>query len=619
MSDNGVPFDSGTMKLSEVPYDYFTDDIAAEAALTTLFQEKVLGLDTETTALDPVRGDLRLVQLATEEQAYLFDCRYLNKRIRSMIGTILARDKPIKIIHNAKFDLKFTSRCLGVKLFGTIFDTMLAAMVVSQAHVSCDAIFNLSFSLEGVAQYYCDIALSQKKELQLSDWSKDILDEEQLQYAARDAWVLLPIRKKLIERIKEYHLVDAAKLEFESVEAVAEMELNGFTLNMTRWMEQHEKTLIRKDELVRELYTILAPGGVPQALLFEGAPVHAPINLNSRPQLIAALENLGIELPKIDEKVTTRTYKLQSIAKQHSVIPKIINYRAIQKAITSYGPNWFRYIDKLDGRIHASYRQIGADTSRFACSDPNLQQPPKKDEYRTCFEAGKGKSLVWADYSLMELRIVAYLSGDELLIEAFRSGLDFHKYTASLIFEVPYDEVTDEQRNPSKNMNYLIVYGGGPHKLAETMSITVDHAQEIIDMYLKKFVKLAAWLENAAAQAVRERVAFTISGRRLKFQYDHRDKKQAAAVSRKGKNSPVQGSSCDILKRSLRLLWLEIAQLDDIKIVHVNHDETILEVEKKSIAKAKRILKRTMLKAWNESIPNVPMTLDVHSGVRWHK
>jgi DNA polymerase-1 len=219
----------------------------------------------------------------------------------------------------------------------------------------------------------------------------------------------------------------------------------------------------------------------------------------------------------------------------------------------------------------------------------------------------------------MELRIAAYLSGDELLIEAFESGQDFHKYTASLIFEVPYEQVTAEQRNPSKNMNYLIVYGGGPHKLAETMKISVEHAQEIIDMYLKKFVKLAAWLEEAAAKAVRDRITFTISGRQFKFIYDHRDHKAASAVSRKGKNTPVQGSSCDILKRALRLLWLEIAELESIKIVHVNHDEIILEVKKRLVAKAKRILHKAMMTAWTEMIATVPMTLDVHTGARWHK
>lgn len=607
------------MNLSDVPFDYFTEDAPAEAALATLFEEKILGLDTETTALDPKRGELRLVQLATEEQAFVFDVRYLNKRIKGMIGEVLRREHPIKIIHNAKFDLKFTNRSLGVTLFGTLFDTMLAALVVSQAHHSCDAIFSNWYGLADLARDYAGINLEEKETIQASDWSLPVLTEKQLQYAARDAVVLLPIRRKLIERIKEYQLVNAVKLEFEAVESVAEMELNGFKLNMIRWMEQHEKTVTKCDELSLELYSILAPDGKPQQLLFDGAPIQAPINLNSRPQLIAALQNLGIELPTIDEKITTRTYKLQGIARKHPVIPKIIEYRKYQKAITSYGPNWLRYVDKLDGRIHASYRQNGADTSRFACSDPNLQQPPKADEYRTCFEAEDGRSLVWADYSLMELRIVAALSGDELLIEAFKSGQDFHKYTASLIFEVPYDEVTAEQRNPSKNMNYLIVYGGGPHKLAETMSITVDHAQQIIDMYLGKFTKLRDWLEHAAATAIRDRRAKTISGRSFKFQFNQNDRKVASAVGRKGKNTPIQGSSCDILKRALRLLWLEIHDKERIKLIHVNHDEIILEVDKPMIAKAKRVLKKAMIAAWDEMIPTVPMTLDVHSSMRWHK
>jgi DNA polymerase I len=610
---------SGTMNLNDVPFDYFNDDRSAEAALTTLFQEKVLGLDTETTALDPMRGELRLVQFATEEQAYVFDIRYLNNRIRSMIATLMTREHPIKIIHNAKFDLKFTYRKLGVTLFGTIFDTMLAAMVVSQAHFSCDAIFSNSFSLEGLAFEYANVSLEKKDELQKSDWSLDVLDDDQLKYAARDALILHPIRKALIERIKEYRLIDAAKLEFEAVECVAQVELNGFRLNMLRWLEQYDRMVIKRDELMHELWTLLAPGGIPQQMLFDGAPTKQPINLNSIPQIIGALERVGVELPLVDGKPSTRAHKLKGIAYKYPIVSKVITYREHEKACTSYGPNWGRYIDKLDGRIHASCRQIGADTSRMAFSDPNLQQPPKEDAYRMCFEAADGNTLVWADYSLMELRIAAYLSGDELLIEAFKSGRDFHKYTASMIFNVPYEEVTPEQRNPSKNMNYLVVYGGGPHKLAETMGISLDHAQSIIDMYMNKFIKLRDWLEAAGASAIRDRLAMTVSGRRFKFQFNQSDKKVAAAIGRKGKNTPIQGSSCDILKRSLRFLWLDVHDKTQIKVIHLNHDEIVLEVAKKFTAKAKTILKRAMMKAWDEMIPTVPMTLDVHSGMRWHK
>lgn len=158
-----------------------------------------------------------------------------------MIAALLSREHPIKIIHNAKFDLKFTNRNLGVTLFGTIFDTMLAAMVVSQAHHSCDAVFNQWYSLEDLAMTYCDITLEKKEELQASDWTKDVLSDDQLQYAARDALMLHPIRKKLIELIKEYRLIEAAKLEFESVECAAQVELNGFKLNIMRWLEQCDR------------------------------------------------------------------------------------------------------------------------------------------------------------------------------------------------------------------------------------------------------------------------------------------------------------------------------------------------------------------------------------------
>ena len=608
------------MKLNDVPFTYYTDDECAEDSFDTLFGEKVVGVDSETTALDPSRGKLRLVQISTKVHSHVYDFWKLSERTRFLMKELFEAQHPVKIMHHAKFDLKFFQAELGVRRFGTIFDTMLGAMVVSQAQVNCDAIFSFGFDLENLMREYCDVVLEQKKELQASDWNRPFLTSDQIKYAAVDAFVLLPLRKAIIERLKEFHLIDAAKLEFDSVEPVATMERTGFLLNRNRWLKQHKAIVAERDDTAQKLYDILAPGGVPQQTLFEGGPKQVPINLNSRPQLIEAMQKLGIELPTLDDgKITTRTYKLQSISKQHKVIPIIIDYRGLEKAVTTYGANWFRYIDEIDGRIHATFRQIGADTARFAVSDPNLTQIPKEDAYRRCFEAAPGKMLVWGDYSLMELRIVAALAGEEEMIKAFKSGKDYHTMTAATIFDVPFEEVTKEQRGPSKNMNYLVVYGGGPHKLSETMSCSLERAQQVIDGYLKKLKKLATWLDRAAASAVRDRIAKTLCGRTFKFQFNQADKKQAAAVGRKGKNSPIQGTSCDILKRALRLLHDVIADFDDIKLVMIAHDEIVLEVDIKSVLKAKRILKSVMTQAWTEAITTVPIKVDMNSGKRWHK
>lgn len=608
------------MKFTEVPYKYYTDSNEAEESLEPLFDEKHVGVDSETTALDPWRGKLRLIQIATEQEAHVYDYWKMSDRVKFLLSELFSAQYPIKVIHHAKFDVRFFRYELGVKKFGTIFDTMLGAMVASQAHYNSDIIFSARFDLASVAREYSEIEMHLKKELQASDWNKVHLTGDQIRYSAFDAFILLPIRKAIVERLKQYHLIDAAKLDFDAVEPVAAMELNGFNMNRKRWLAKHEQTKLECEGVAQKLYSILAPGGIPQRQLFEGAPEHPPINLNSRPQLIAAMQGLGIKLPTLEDgKITTRTYKLQSIARQHTVIPTIIDYRGLQKAKSSYGANWFRYIDEITGRIHADFRLIGADTARMSCTDPNLQQIPKEDDYRKCFEAGPGKTLVWGDYSLMELRIVAALAGEEEMIRAFESGKDYHKMTAATIFGVPFEEVTKEQRDPSKNMNYLVVYGGGPNKLAETMSCTLDRAQQVIDSYLKKLPKLATWLDSAAASAIHNRVAKTLCGRMFRFQFNHKDRKQAAAVGRKGKNSPIQGTSCDILKRALRLLHDEIGDSLTMMLVMIAHDELVLEVDVAQATRAKRILKKVMEQAWTEAITTVPIKIDLHSGRRWHK
>ena len=179
------------------------------------------------------------------------------------------------------------------------------------------------------------IKMERKKELQASEWDRKFLTGDQIKYAAVDSFVLLPIRKAIIERLKEYHLINAAKLDFDAVEPVAMMELAGFLMNKRRWLEKHEATVVERDETAQKLYSILAPGGVPQQILFDGAPEQVPINLNSRPQLIVAMQKLGIKLPLLDEKITTRTYKLpasdKSALTQHASHAPIRIYNRYQK------------------------------------------------------------------------------------------------------------------------------------------------------------------------------------------------------------------------------------------------------------------------------------------------
>src|SRR5207302_1243524 len=500
------------------------------------------GLDTQTTDLDPYTARLRLIQLATPDGVRIVDVHRFNEEFQKSealepLRQLLAAPRPIKIAHNAKFDAKFIKHNLGVDL-GGLFDTLLASQLVSAGDIE------QRHGLEAIAGRYLNEAVDKSE--RLTNWEFE-LSEAQLEYAARDAAVLIPLRDKLIERIKSLDLVRCAQLEFECVTPVVDLELAGFYMDKHRWLEQLAIVEERRAELANELQEMLGEG-VAQASLF--GPPRANINLDSQPQVTEALTRLGIPLPD-----STRNWKLQPLAAQYPVVAKLLEYRTTQKALTSYGQNVIEFINPKTGRLHADFRQIGAPTGRFACTNPNIQQVPHAAEYRRCFMGHpRERRLVIADYSQIELRILAEFSGDDGFIKAFKSGADLHKVTAAQVFGVSEDQVTKEQRDFAKRLNFGVVYGIGAQRFSLMTGLGVSDAENVLRRYFATYKKLDAYLRDSAKRAVDEKQARTGSGRLVKFNYDPSDRQQVSMTQRNGKNAPIQGTSADILKRALRLL-----------------------------------------------------------------
>src|SRR5256886_2213910 len=329
-------------------YELITTTEQVRRAVEQLASRQVIGLDTETTDLDPHLSRLRLIQLATPDNVFVIDIdkfeSYDLKRseefasLRRLIGSA----RPIKIAHNSKFDAKFIKHNLGVDL-GGLFDTLLASQLVSAGDIE------QRHGLEAIAGRYLNEAVDKSE--RLSNWEFE-LSEAQLQYAARDAAVLIPLRDKLIERIKALDLVRCAQLEFECVMPVVDLELAGFYMDKRRWLEQLAIVGERRAELANELQEMLGEG-VAQASLF--GPARANINLDSQQQVTESLNRLGIPLPD-----STRNWKLQPLAAQYPVVAKLLEYRTMQKALTSYGQNMIDFINPKTGRLHADFRQIGA-------------------------------------------------------------------------------------------------------------------------------------------------------------------------------------------------------------------------------------------------------------------
>ena len=577
-------------------------------AIDTLTSQPVVGLDTETTELDPYTSRLRLIQLATPDRVYLVDFdKFADADTRKSealepLRRLLAAPRPIKIAHNAKFDAKFIKHNLGIDL-GGLFDTLLASQLVGAGDIE------ERHGLETVAGRYLN-ELVDKSE-RLSNWDLE-LTEAQLEYAARDAAILLPLREKLIERLKAESLVRVAQLEFECVMPVVDIELAGFFMHKDRWLEQLGIVEKRRMELAEQLQEVLAEES-SQGSLF-GGPQREDINLDSQQQLTKALNRLGIPVPE-----STRNWKLQPLAAQYPVIATLLEYRTVQKALTSYGTNMIEMINPVTKRLHADFRQIGAPTGRFACTNPNIQQVPHAVEYRRCFSGHpEGRKLIIADYSQIELRILAEFSGDRGFMEAFNSGADLHRVTASQVFNTGLDQVTKEQRDFAKRLNFGVVYGIGAQRFALMTGLSVSEAENVLRRYFGTYRELDAYLRDAANRAVSERQARTGSGRLVRFRYDENDRQQVSMTQRNGKNTPIQGTSADILKRALRLLKDELSNTN-AQIVNIIHDEIVVEADTDDAQDVAAKVERIMCAAGQEYLKTVPIKVETEIADEWVK
>src|SRR5436190_17938097 len=330
------------------------------------------------------------------------------------------------------------------------------------------------------------------------------------------------VRAKLDERIAIDGLADVLALENECVMPIAEMELNGFYLDKERWREQLGKVTKQQARFADELQDMLS-AGVAQASLFG----RAEINLDSQQQVTDALVGLGIPMPD-----TTRAWVLQPLAEKYQPVAKLLEYRAVAKASSSFGENILEFIEPATGRIHADFRQIGAPTGRFSCSSPNLQQIPHEAEYRRCFLAPEGRKLVIADYSQVELRILADFSDDKNFIEAFASGQDFHSATAAQVFGIKPEDVTADQRSFAKRLNFGVIYGLGASRFAMMTGLTQTQAEETLRRYFATYPKMDAWLRTAAKNVLSERSARTKSGRLARIYFDENDRGSIGSAQR---------------------------------------------------------------------------------------
>jgi DNA polymerase-1 len=586
-----------TTQYSTNPFTLVTNYDQLRKACSILEQAEAVGLDCETTDLDPYKGDIRLTQLSDDQHTYVIDHKHFHGPSGYQpLKQLLESSKPRTICHHSKFEQKWLLHKLGIRL-GGIFDSMLASQLID---------FNRkSHNLATLAKTYLGIELD--KSLQSSDWTGD-LSENQLQYAVRDSQVLPALRRTLIKTLSQDALIRAAQLEFEAVPTVADIELAGIYLDLDRWNEQLTIVTQQHQTLAAELQEMLA-AGAPQGTLFG----HTLINLDAHPQILTALKLLNIPIDR-----STKNNVLLPLAKDFPVIAKLLEYRPLSKALTSYGESWFSAINPFTNRVHPDFNQIGAPTGRFSCTDPNIQQVPHANGYRRCFRAPEGRRFCIVDYSQIELRIIAEFSQDPGFLAAFHSGVDLHRTTASQVFNVRIDQVSPDQRDFAKRLNFGVVYGIGAPRFANMTGMSIREAEATLRRYFETYRLLDTYLRDTAAQALEDRQVRTGSGRLVRYRFDPKNKEQVSSTRRKARNARIQGTGSDILKRALRLVGEELRGTS-AQIVNIIHDEMVVEVDAYEAEDIGQRVSIRMVQAGEEYLTTIPVKAEPQITTEWIK
>jgi DNA polymerase I len=561
----------------------------------SLEQSPIFGLDCETTGLDPHIHTIRLIQLAVPNQpVMLIDLPQIAPCDRHPLQQLLS-SPVLKITHNGKFDWQFLAQA-GLQPAPPFFDTQLAYRVLTAG-------LKTSLSLQTLAQKLLNIELD--KTQQVSDWSKP-LTSKQLQYAALDAAILLELYPILVKKLERSQLLKIAQLEFHCMPAVAQMELNGMLLDLSRWQTLGAKLESDRDAALHQLSQLRIAGNAQMSLLPEMTDT---INPNSPQQVLAALQVLGIPVNSTNQK------ELVPLAKHYPVIRALLDYRHLSKITATFADSLPKHIHPVTGRIHPTYYQLGARSGRFSCRNPPLQTIPRDAAARTCFVAAPGCQIIGADYSQIELRIVARLSGDARMQRAYRRGEDLHRLTAALVTGKAIDAVSEEDRRLAKAINFGLIYGMGAAKLqsyAETnygVTLSLEEAKAFRRRFFEAYTGVAEWHETIKRSYIRGiKESRTLAGRRRRWA----NKPRLTELL----NHPVQGLSADITKLALVKLVNPLVNTG-AKLTCTVHDEILLECPAVEAKHVSDLLHRCMIAADQKFLHPIPVVVDVKVSASW--
>ena len=606
----GEPKNASILGLKETPHDYQLIESEEEARKIRdyFLTKEILSFDTETTSTNAIDAELVGLSFAVEEFKAVYVAvpaeREAAQRMVDIFRPLYEDEHIMKVGQNVKYDYEVLRR-YGIEVRGPMFDTMLAHYIVQpELHHNMDY---MAETLLGYQTIHIDQLIGPRGKGQRS--MRDLQPQEVYEYAAEDADVTLRLKNVLEQKLKE---VDGERLfydiEMPLVPVLAEMELTGVCLdtaalaetgrNFNRRLAEYEQKIYAE---AGETFNISSPKQVGDILFGKMKIVDKP------------------KKTKTGQYVTSEEV-LTQLRSRAPIVDDILSYRGLKKLLGTYVEALPRLINPRTSHIHTCFNQAITATGRLSSSDPNLQNIPIRDddgkEIRKSFVPEPGCLFFSADYSQIELRIMAHLSQDEHMLDAFRSGIDIHAATAAKIWHVPVEEVTPEQRKKAKQANFGIIYGISTYGLAQRMNISNSEARQLIDDYFATFPRVKAYMDEAIATCREKGYAETIYHRRRYLpDIASRNATVRGFAERNAINAPIQGSEADIIKVAMIHIFKRFATegLRSRMILQV-HDELNFSVYPEEREQVERIVIEEMENACRLSIP---LTADAGWGANW--
>ncbi|OGE24258.1 MAG: DNA polymerase I [Candidatus Dadabacteria bacterium RBG_19FT_COMBO_40_33] len=601
-------------KVSYDDYHLVLTERDLDMVLERMDLTKEVSIDLETTSQSPMRAEIVGIALspASHESYYIpvahrstvFDStKQLNsKYVLEKLKPIVEDNSIKKIGQNLKYEFIVLERN-GLRLRGISCDTMVAAHLIDASR--------LSYSLDELAKHYLEHKTITYKDVTGIGRDKINFEEVELErakvYACEDADVAMILSKKLASELEKLTLLDVFKdIELKFIEVLALVEMNGVKVNselLERLSIDFEKSL---EKIAEEVY----------------AQVGFRFNLNSPIQLREILfDKLGLPQKKMTKsgEASTDVEVLTELSKFHPVPEKVLEHRGLSKLKSTYIDSFPKLINPRTRRIHTSFNQAGTSTGRLSSSDPNLQNIPVKTpegrRIREAFIPEDGFLLLSADYSQIELRLLAHFSEDDSLVSAFLAGSDIHNRTAAEIFGVSEDLVTPEMRRRSKTINFGIIYGISPFGLSKQLGISNTIAKSYINEYFKRYRRVKSYTEASIREAERQGYAVTLLGRRRPIpELKSKDRTTRGIGERTAINTPIQGSAADIIKIAMIKIQERLSRDYRSRMILQVHDELLFEIHESEIDDLSRIIKKEMEKAWQL---RVPLRVDIGIGKNW--